>query len=67
MLTPTAFREEAFRTLGPVQGSAWNKGLHTISAVGDITLVDGKRYVHSAEQEKRIRKRKLGRLQNGNA
>jgi hypothetical protein len=29
--------------------------------------VDGKRYVHSPEQEKRIRKRKLTRLQNGSA
>jgi len=66
-LTPTSFKEEAFRTLGPIQGSAWNKGVHTISAVGGFTLVDGKRYVHSPEQEKRIRKRKLTRLQNGSA
>ena len=66
-LTPTAFREEAVKTIGPINGSYWNKGLHTISAVGDITLVDGKRYVHSPEQEQRIRKRKLRKLQNGTA
>jgi hypothetical protein len=35
--------------------------------VGGFTLVDGKRYVHSPEQEKRIRKQKLARLQTGNA
>ncbi len=61
-LTPDAFAEEAVRTIGPLPGSAWNKGLHTISAVGDLTLVDGKRYVHSPVQERRVRRMKLDRL-----
>jgi hypothetical protein len=42
-LSPTAFREELVRTIGPIKGSAWSHGTGTISAVGDLTLVDGKR------------------------
>ena len=42
-LSPTAFREELVRTIGPLKGSAWSHGMGTLSAVGDLTLVDGKR------------------------
>ena len=42
-LSPTAFREELVKTIGPLKGSAWSHGMGTVSAVGDLTLVDGKR------------------------
>ncbi len=42
-LSPSGFREELVRTIGPLKGSAWSKGTGTLSAVGDLTLVDGKR------------------------
>lgn len=61
-LTPEVFVEETVRYIGPLHGTAWSKGLHTISAVGDITLLDGKRYVTDRAQERRIRGQKLGRL-----
>lgn len=61
-LTPTAFSEEVVRHIGPLKGSAWSKGMHTVSAVGDITLIDGKRYVRDVDQEKRVRQRKLSKL-----
>jgi hypothetical protein len=35
--------------------------------VGDITLVDGKRYVHSPVQERRVRRQKLERLKQRSA
>ncbi|MBL8001195.1 MAG: hypothetical protein JNL05_04455 [Flavobacteriales bacterium] len=63
-LTPERFREVALKTVGPLGGTSWNKGFHTVSAVGDLTLVDGKRYVHSPEQEARVRGAKLARLWN---
>lgn len=63
-LTPDRFREVAVKTIGPLSGTSWNKGLHTLAAVGDLTLVDGKRYVHSKEQEARVRQAKMGRFLN---
>ena len=50
------------RVVGPLSGTAFNAGLHTVSAVGDVTLVDGKRFVNVDEQRKRVRTRKLERL-----
>lgn len=44
-LTPTGFAETTVKYLEPLRGTSFNKGLHTVSAVGDITLLDGKRYV----------------------
>lgn len=61
-LSPTAFREETVKYIGPLKGSAWSKGLHTISAVGDLTLVDGKRFVTDKAQQRRVRQRKMERL-----
>ncbi len=46
-LSPIAYREEWVKTIGPLKGSAWSLGLGTVSAVGDITLVDGLRSVQS--------------------
>ena len=61
-LSPTAFREEAVRTVGPITNSAYSKGLHTVSAVGDVTLVDGKRFLRVPDRAARERQRKLSTL-----
>ena len=46
-LTPTEFQEEPAAFVEPDRNSFFPDGLHTLSAVGDITLVDGKRIVFS--------------------
>lgn len=46
-LTPTAFEEEPIVSIEPDRNSHYRDGLHTISAAGDVTLVDGKRRVFS--------------------
>lgn len=61
-LSPTAFREVAVRTVGPITNSAYSKGLHTVSAVGDVTLVDGKRFLRVPDRAARERQRKLSTL-----
>jgi len=61
-LSPDRFAEQVARVVGPLTGTAFNAGLHTVSAVGDVTLVDGKRFVNVDEQRKRVRTRKLERL-----
>ena len=43
-LSPTKFKEEPVATIKPNQLSHFPDGLHTISSVGNITLVDGKRF-----------------------
>ena len=43
MLTPTSFRERPARVVSPVPDSPYPAGLHTLSAVGDRTLIDGNR------------------------
>jgi hypothetical protein len=42
-LTPTAFREEFAASVDPDPDGPYPDGLHTVSAAGDITLIDGKR------------------------
>lgn len=63
-LTPLTFRETTVKHIGPIKGS-YSAGLHTISAVGDVTLVDGKRWTHDRAQERRVMKKKFGRLRDG--
>jgi hypothetical protein len=41
-LTPTSFRERAVSTISPSPGSPYPLGIHTLSAFGDKTLIDGK-------------------------
>ena len=60
-LSPERFAEETVKFIGPFKGS-WDKGMHTISAVGDVTLVDGKRFITDERQRSRVRKRKLDKL-----
>ncbi len=41
LLTPTTFDERPVKAIGPRQSSGYPDGLHTLSAAGDRTLVDG--------------------------
>jgi hypothetical protein len=47
-LTPTEFVERPFARLTPATRGPFPDGLHTLSAAGNLTLVDGKRHVTSA-------------------
>jgi len=44
-LTPVEFREESVAVIGPYQNCLYRAGLHTISSVGDVTIIDGVRKV----------------------
>lgn len=44
-LTPSAFAEEPVAVVAPFEGDGFGAGLHTLSAVGDETLIDAKRVV----------------------
>jgi len=44
-LTPAEFEEKPVCVVGPYEDSPWPSGVHTLSAVGDITLLDAKRNV----------------------
>lgn len=61
-LSPTTFLESTEKFIGPIAGSDWNKGLHTLCAMGDITLIDGKRLITIPERRKAVRQRKLDKL-----
>ncbi len=43
-LTPNQFREVPVATVGPFRDSVYKDGMHTLSAAGSYTLVDGKRF-----------------------
>jgi hypothetical protein len=53
-LTPTAFREETVATVGPDEHGPYPEGIHTLTGVGEITLIDGKRSVFAQEQLHRV-------------
>ena len=38
------FTEETVKFIEPVPGSEFGQALHTLSGVGNFTLIDGKRY-----------------------
>ncbi len=65
-LTPTAFDESVEKFIGPMKGTKYDQGMHTVSSVGDITLIDGKRYVTVKDQHKRQMRRKMDRLMSRN-
>jgi hypothetical protein len=44
-LTPSDFREEVVASVEPDPRGRYPKGLHTLSRLGERTLVDGKRSV----------------------
>ena len=43
-LTPTEFSEEPAATVEPFSESPFPDAIHTLSGVGDITLIDSKRH-----------------------
>jgi len=47
VLTPTEFREEVVKVVTPPAEGPYQMGVHTLSAVGDFTVIDGKRRVRS--------------------
>jgi hypothetical protein len=53
-LTPTTFREEVAATVDPDPRGPYPQGLHTLSAMGQQTLIDGKRHVFAAAQMFRV-------------
>jgi hypothetical protein len=61
-LSPDRFREETVKHIGPLGGSIWNKGLHTLSSMGELTFIDGKRFVSVPERRREAKERKLRRL-----
>jgi len=44
-LTPDEFAEEPVATVRPPEDGPYRSGIHTLSAVGDVTLIDAKRVV----------------------
>jgi len=56
-LTPTTFREEPAAFVAPDAGGPYPDGLHTLSGVGGVTLVDGKRLSFSGAEFRRILRR----------
>jgi hypothetical protein len=65
-LTPTSFREEPIAFVEPDTAGPYPDGLHTISAVGNLTVVDGKRLAFAPAEFRRMivrmLKRRLRRL-----
>jgi hypothetical protein len=57
-LTPTAFREEPAAFVAPDVSGPYPDGLHTLSAVGAITLIDGKRLQLAPAEFRRV----IGRM-----
>jgi hypothetical protein len=56
-LSPTAFAERVVSFVEPDPNGPYPLGLHTLSSVGDVTLIDGFRNVFSkAEFRRRLRK-----------
>jgi hypothetical protein len=60
-LTPTEFEEETVAKVDPVPGP-YSCGLHTLSAIGDSTLVDGKRFRFSSTWTRRQLRRRIRKL-----
>ena len=48
-LTPTEFEEEQIAVIEPYKDSAYPDGLHTVSAVGDVTIIDGMKRAFAAK------------------
>ncbi|MCK4679037.1 MAG: hypothetical protein KAT48_12955 [Bacteroidales bacterium] len=61
VLSPENFKEEKVNEIKPFQNTVFNKGTHTLSAVGDFTLIDGKYFVFSYNQFFQRLRRKLSK------
>jgi hypothetical protein len=53
-LTPTAFHEVEAARVEPDPRGEYPAGLHTLSQVGEITLIDGKRVIFSPAEFRRV-------------
>lgn len=60
-LTPTAFAEEPVTTVAPYADSPYRYGLHTLSACGQFTVIDGKRHRFIPHEFRRMLRRVGGR------
>jgi hypothetical protein len=58
-LTPTAFREEPLVAVDPERTGPYPSGLHTLSQVGNVTLIDGKRFIFVPAEFRRVLGKKL--------
>jgi hypothetical protein len=58
-LNPLAFREEPFAFVEPDAAGPYPDGLHTLSQVGNVTLIDGKRVLFVPAQFRRVLLKKL--------
>jgi hypothetical protein len=58
-LTPLAFREEPFAFVDPDTEGPYPDGLHTLSQVGNVTLIDGKRTLFVPVEFRRLLLKKL--------
>jgi hypothetical protein len=63
-LTPVAFREEAFAYVDPDPAGPYPEGLHTLSQVGNATLIDGKRIIFIPAEFSRVLAKKLASVFN---
>jgi hypothetical protein len=64
-LNPTVYREETVGTIEPQSIGPYTKGIHTLSQVGEQTLIDGKRIVFVPEEFRRNARHFLGRAMGG--
>jgi len=58
-LTPSDFREEAFVAVDPERAGPYPNGLHTLSQAGNVTLIDGKRFIFVPAEFRRVLLKKL--------
>jgi hypothetical protein len=69
-LTPTEFEEEPVAYVEPDPNSRFSEGLHTLSAAGDVTLIDSKCVIFNAQSSKRylllLLRSLLRRIHRGN-
>ena len=56
------YQEEFVKYIDPLPGGPHNLGVHTISAVGDLTLVDGKRFIINQDKQRANLRRKVQKL-----
>jgi hypothetical protein len=59
-LSPTTFSEEVVRTVTTLPGR-FDRGTHTLASVGEVTLVDGKRFIFSVPGTARAVRNRLAR------
>jgi hypothetical protein len=61
-LTPEEFQEEAAAVLRPDPDGPYPDGVHTLSAAGSLTLIDGNRFAFNAAGFRHVLKREIARF-----